>query len=50
MNEGETRPEGTIWLSSGSPLTEAQAAVLIVTEARKLVEVRYFFWGEGIVF
>ncbi|XP_071543746.1 DNA polymerase theta-like [Panulirus ornatus] len=38
IHEGETRPGGTIWLSSGNPLTEAEAATLIVAEARHLVE------------
>ncbi|XP_063592844.1 DNA polymerase theta-like [Penaeus indicus] len=38
MGEEEHHKGGTIWLSSGQPLTEAQAAVLIVKEARLLVQ------------
>ncbi|XP_042229545.1 DNA polymerase theta-like isoform X2 [Homarus americanus] len=37
-NKMETQQEGTIWLSSGRPLTEGQAADLIVDEARQLVQ------------
>nr|XP_053647287.1 DNA polymerase theta-like [Cherax quadricarinatus] len=38
MRDNGSRPEGTIWLSSSRPLTEAQVAALIVTEARQLVQ------------
>ncbi|XP_068203491.1 DNA polymerase theta isoform X2 [Palaemon carinicauda] len=38
MDEKDSRFGGTIWLSSNRPLTEAQAAALIIEEARQLVQ------------